>query len=185
MKKLIIDMDDVMCKNGYIRMVNEFLNTNYKPEDAKSYYINDLIPSEKIEEWIEYFKNKNVYDYVELTEDVQEVIEKLNKKYEIYIVTAYIFRDEPNLSGKILEDKFNYLCEKFPFLSPKQFIFTSNKDIIDADIRIDDSANKLNGKAEIKLLFTAYHNKELPKEELERIGLTRVNSWKEVEQLLT
>ena len=29
MKKLIIDMDDVLCGKGFIRMVNEFLGTNY------------------------------------------------------------------------------------------------------------------------------------------------------------
>ena len=35
MKKLIIDMDDVLCGKGFIRMVNEFLGTNYQEEDAE------------------------------------------------------------------------------------------------------------------------------------------------------
>ena len=30
MKRLLIDMDDVICENGFIRMINEFLGTNYK-----------------------------------------------------------------------------------------------------------------------------------------------------------
>ena len=48
MKRLLIDMDDVICENGFIRMINEFLGTKYKSEDANSYYVNDLIPKDKI-----------------------------------------------------------------------------------------------------------------------------------------
>lgn len=184
MRKLIIDMDDVMCKNGFIRIVNEFLGTNYKAEDANSYYINDLIPKEKMKEWIKYFETINVYDYVDLIEDVKNVMKKLNEKYELYIVTAFIFRDEPKISGRVLEDKFNYLYEEFPFIAPEQYVFSCNKDIIDADVRIDDSLGKLEGKAKIKLLFTAYHNGDISKEELDSKGVIRVNSWKEIENIL-
>lgn len=184
MKRLIIDMDDVICKKSFIRMENEFLNTNYKEEDAHSFFINDLIPDEKMSEWVEYFKTKNVYDFADLAEDVQSVLEKLNQKYEVYIVTAYIFRDEPKISGKVLKDKFDYLYEKFPFINPKQYVFTTRKDIIEADIRIDDSVNNLGGNAEKNLLFTAYHNKEINQEELEKLGIIRVNSWKEIESIL-
>ena len=35
MKKLIIDMDDVKNRKGFIRMVNEFLGTNYQEGDAE------------------------------------------------------------------------------------------------------------------------------------------------------
>lgn len=83
MKKLIIDMDDVLCKNGFKNLVNDFLKTNYKAEDANSYFVNDLIPEEKRDEWIEFFKHKNVYDYVDIEDDVQNVIKKLNNKYQV------------------------------------------------------------------------------------------------------
>ena len=108
MKKLLIDMDDVICENGFIRMINEFLGKNYKPEDANSYYINDLIPSDKFDEWVKFFEEKNLYDYVNIVQDAPEVIEKLNKIYDIYIITAYIFRDKPEISGNQLKNKFDY-----------------------------------------------------------------------------
>lgn len=184
MKKLIIDMDDVMCEKGFIKMVNEFLGTNYKQEDANSYYINDLVPEYKQKDWVEFFEKRNVYDYEELTENVQEVIKKLNEKYDVYIVTSYIFRDDPKWAGNMLKNKFDYLQTHFDFIEPEKYIFTTNKDIINADIRIDDSMKKLNGKAEIKLLFTAYHNKNISDEELKNKGVIRVNSWKEIEKIL-
>ena len=184
MKKLIVDMDDVLCEKGFIKMVNEFLGTNYKQKDANSYFINDLIPENKVKEWVEFFKERNVYDYVDLTKDVQEVMEKLNKKYELYIVTAFVFRDAPELSGEHLKNKFNYLYKNFPFIKPRQYIFINNKDLIEANIRIDDSVIKLAGKADIKLLFSTYHNLEITEEELENKGIKRVNSWKEIGEIL-
>ena len=40
------------------------------------------------------------------------------------------------------------------------------------------------GKAEIKMLFTAYHNKTITEEELKQEGAIRVNGWKDVEKIL-
>ena len=184
MKRLLIDMDDVICENGFIRMTNEFLHKNYKSEDANSYYVNDLIPKDKLEEWVKYFEERNIYDYVDIVKDATEVIEKLNKIYDIYIVTAYIFRDDPKISGKQLKDKFDYLYKNLPFINPKRFIFLSDKELINADIRIDDNVDKLKGNAELKLLFTAYHNKNMTDKELKEKNLIRVNSWKEIEKIL-
>ena len=75
MKKLLKDMDDVICDDGFMSIVNEFLGTNYKPEDAHSYYINDLIPKEKFDDWVKYFEERNVYDYGSMKKDAREVIE--------------------------------------------------------------------------------------------------------------
>ena len=61
MKKLMIDMDDVICDGGFLTLVNQFLNTNYKIEDVKAYYIQDLIPKERMSEWARFFQGKNIY----------------------------------------------------------------------------------------------------------------------------
>ena len=184
MKKILVGMDDVICVHGFIGIVNDFLGTNYTEYDAKSYYINDLVPKEKMDDWIEFYKNKNVYDYMKLSEDVQEVLKKLNEKYEVYIVTAYIFRDDPSISGNQLKNKFDYLQKNLPFINPERFAFLSDKSLITADIRIDDSMEKLNGPAQTKLLFTAYHNENINNKELKKNNIQRVNNWKEIEQIL-
>ncbi len=184
MKKIMVDMDDVICDGGFLSLVNQFLGTNYQKGDIKTYYIQDLIPKEKYPEWTEFFNTKNVYDFCEMPPDTYEVLEKLSKKYEIYIATAYIFRDNEEYSANNLKNKFEYLYEHLPFISPDNYIFTTNKEIIDCDIKIDDKLSNLAGKAETKLLFTAYHNKEITQEELEKQGVIRVNSWKEIEALL-
>ncbi len=184
MRKLIVDLDDVLCQHGFIKMVNEFLGTSYQESDAGSYFINDLIPKNRMTEWVEFFINRNVYEYVEVVKDAQRVMEKLNKKYELYVASAFVFRDAPETSGKTLNDKYNFLSKEFPFLDPHQFVFVSNKELLEADIRIDDSTKKLTGPGQIKILFTAYHNKNLTKKDLEEQGIVRADTWKEIENML-
>ena len=184
MEKLIVDMDDVITEKGFIRMINEFLGTNYTQENAESYYINDFIPKDRMDEWVEFYSNNNVYDYANIVEGAKETLEKLNEKYDLYIATAYVFRDAPQVSGKTLNDKYNFLIENFPFIDPHKFIFISNKELLEADIRIDDSPKKLIGKARLKLLFTAYHNKNMSEQELKENNFVRVNNWKDVEKIL-
>ncbi len=183
-EKCLIDVDDVICEKGFIHLVNEFLQTNYEQEDAKSYYINDLIPKERFEEWKEFFRQKNVYDYVELMPKAKEIIQQLTKKYEIYFVTAFVFRDSPKDSGKTLTDKFNFLAKEFSFIDPSHYIFIQDKSLIQADIRIDDSLKNLQGKARLKFLYTAYHNKNIGLEELQTKEIIRVNDWEEIAKYL-
>lgn len=184
MKRIVIDMDDVICTQGFLGLVNKFLGKNYTEEDIKGYYIQDLVPSEKMEEWNKYFLEQNMYNYVNEIDNAVEVIEKLNKEYEVYILSAYVLRDAPRSSANFLKYKFNWLCEHLPFIDPNRYIFTTNKEIIKCDIRIDDKLSNLNGDAETKLLFSSYHNQEYTTEELENLGVKKVEGWLEVERLL-
>lgn len=168
MKKIMIDMDDVICTGGFIALVNKFLNSNYKLEDCKNYYIQDLIPQDKMEKWSKFFEENDLYNEVYLLPKAYDVIEKLNKKYEVYISTAYIFRDKEEISGQVLKNKFNYLYKTLPFIKPYQYIFINNKCLLDCDIIIDDKLSNLQGKAKIKILFPAYHNKNIDRKQLKR-----------------
>ncbi len=50
---------------------------------------------------------------------------------------------------------------------------------------IDDKAENLEGNNKrMKLLFTAFHNKNISEKELKEQGLIRVTDWKEVEKIL-
>ena len=51
------------------------------------------------------------------------------------------------------------------------------------DIKIDDRTNNLEN-ANTKLLFNAWHNKNITQEELDKENIIRVNSWLEIKDLL-
>lgn len=179
--KIMVDMDDVIVKGGILYLLNDFLKTNYKEDDFKDYYVQDIIPNKK--EFFDYFFKKNMYDYGVLCDGVKEALEYLNKKYDVYICTSYIFREYPERCANILSQKFEFLIRELPFLDPKKFIFLSDKSLVKADVRIDDRIENLSGDSK-NILFTAYHNKNISDEELEEKGIIRVQNWNEIINVL-
>ena len=180
-KKIMIDMDDVIVGEGYLKIINEFLGTDYKHEDFDGFYMQDIIPNKK--EFFDFFFSKNLYDYCKINNSAIEVIKELNEIYDIYIGTSYIYRGGEEGSGVILLYKYNYLREKLPFLNPNNYVFTGDKSIIDCEIKIDDNPNNLKG-AKLKIMYTAWHNKKLSDEYLKENNIIRVDNWKEIKKIL-
>ncbi len=178
---LIIDMDDVIVQGGFLKLINEYMKTDYTEDDFKDFYMQDILPDKKA--FFEWFKTKNVYDYCMLAPNAKEVIEALNQKYKVYIGTSYIYREIPNESGYVLEQKYNYLLKEFPFIKPDRYIFITDKELLHADIKIDDRIDNLvNGTK--KILFTAYHNKNVSDDELTEKGIERAINWLDVAKKL-
>ena len=178
----MIDMDNVITDGIFLDLINEFLGTNYKYLDCNKYYLQELIKDRKEEFW-EYVKDRNFYEDAILFEGCYEVLEKLNKKYDIYIVTAYLWNDCIDISGNNLCNKYYYLREMLPFIDPKKYIFTTNKNLMNFDIRLDDKVeNIING--DIKLLMNAWHNRNISDDELKEKNIIRVNNWYDIEKIL-
>jgi 5'(3')-deoxyribonucleotidase len=98
--------------------------------------------------------------------DSVEVLKEMNKRYEIFIVSAAT--EFPNS----LKDKLDWLNEYFPFFTWKQLVLCGEKRMVFGDHMIDDHVRHLqyfNGK---KHLFTAAHNKDVT-------GYDRINSWQD------
>jgi 5'-nucleotidase len=80
---------------------------------------------------------------------------------------------------KSLTDKQLWLTEHFPFISWKQIVFCGSKDIIQADIMIDDHLKNLDNFNGETLMFTQPHNMKITDHRHQR-----VNSWAEIEEVL-
>lgn len=183
MKRLMIDMDNCITDALFMDRINEFLGTNYKLEEQTEFRL-QKITGNKINDFWDYMKDKSFYDDAPLIDDVYETLEILNKKYDLYIITAFIYPDSnPDISANNLKFKYEYLKRKLPFISPKQYIFLENKNLIHSDIAIDDRISHLEN-TDKKILMTAWHNKNLKEEELKERGIVRVNTWKEILELL-
>lgn len=180
-KSIMVDMDEVITEGGFLHLINEFEGTNYTTEDVNGYYMQDLV-SDK-EAFFKYFITKNQYDYGVLIPNVVEVLKVLKEYYDIYICSAYIIKDIPKESGVLLLQKHNYLCEKLPFIPVDNFAFINNKSIINCNIKIDDKLENLEN-ADIKILFTSYHNKDYDDEFLRSKGVIRANNWLDIKKFL-
>lgn len=184
-KKLLVDLDYVICHPGFLKLVNDFCGTNYKEKDFKEYIIDDVIgPQEKINEFYEFYLKHDGYKDAVLIEGAKETLKKLNKIYDIYLCSACVMYGVERRSAKLFKDKFEYLMREFDFLDPEKIIFTNSKNMFIADVQIDDRLPNLLGPVKTKLLFEAYHNKDISDEELKSNNVIRVKSWKEIEDLL-
>ena len=184
-KNLMLDMDDVIVSGGFLYLLNQFLGTEYKEADFKEFYMQNIIPRKYIKDFFEYFFKNNMYEHCYLNNNAYEVIKELNEKYNLIITTAYTFKEDIINSGIILKQKYDYLLKTFPFLEPENLIFATDKRYIYAHIRIDDNIKNLYGpNVERKILFTAYHNKNIKDERLKELGIERAEDFNHVKKLL-
>ncbi len=182
-KTIMLDMDDVITINGLSRLMEKFLGEKVEEPDNVSYYRQDLLGDKK-DAFFKFFINQNLYDYVDIVDNCKEVLEEICKYYDVYITTDYIWRDVPDYAGDNAKNKYNFLNQHFPFLDPKKYIFTSSKQVINCDIRIDDKIENLVGNNAVKYLFTAYHNKNISKQELDKLGIIRIDNWLDLAKYL-
>lgn len=185
MKKLMIDLDETICEGGYLEAVNEYLKTDYKYTDIPHYYVEDVMDSEEKEKFLDYFyQNVNIYQNVKVIPKALEVIEKLAKIYDIYIVTAFVDRRRVKESSIMAKYKYEWILENMPYIDPKKIVLTGSKDIVMCDIKIDDKVANLKGYGEIKLLIDQLHNQKYSLEELDKLGIRRVYGWEQIYDIL-
>lgn len=102
--------------------------------------------------------------------DSVAVLEALNNKYEVFIVSAAT--EFPNS----LKDKYEWLMEHFPFLSWRQLVLCGDKKLIEGDYMIDDHVRNLATFKGKPYLYTAAHN-------LDITGYERIDNWQQAAAL--
>ncbi|WP_018625823.1 5' nucleotidase, NT5C type [Niabella aurantiaca] len=102
-----------------------------------------------------------------------EVMRRLNRKYEVYIVSAAM---EFPLS---LYEKYQWLQQNFSFLGWEQMVLCGSKKVIHGDIMLDDHFKNLDHFNGRTLLYAQPHN--MTKDPGKHV---RVADWQEVEQVL-
>ena len=182
MKTIMDDMDDVITYGNFTKILDDYLGYHYDYDTVKTYYIQDILGDKK-DDFFSKFKDMDMYENATLLPDCYDVLKELSKHYKIYICTDYIWREITQYAGNNLRNKYNFLYKKLDFIEPKNYIFTCDKSVVNCDIKIDDKVSNIEG-AKTKLLFTAWHNKDLRDEELKEKNIIRVNNWQEIGAIL-
>lgn len=174
---ILIDMDDtienlIVC---WIKTLNEKYGTTVKYSDVICWDMTEIFPTLTREQIFAPLFNENFWDNVQPIDGSIEFIQKLiDDGHDIYIVT--------NSHYDTIKPKMEKVLHKyFPFISWRNVIITSNKQMINGDILIDDAIHNLTGGEYIKFLMDAPHNHSFNAEEN---GITRVHSWKEIYDLI-
>lgn len=170
-KKIAIDMDEVLADTlgAIIDGVNERANLGITVESLNGQKLKHVIP-EHDGLVTEILREPGFFRHLKVMPNAQEVVEKLNEHYDVYIATAAM--DVPTS----FHDKYEWLLEHFPFLDPQHFVFCGRKNIIKADYLIDDNPRQLAIFEGESIMYTAVHN-------MNHHEYKRVNGWKDVEAL--
>ncbi|MEO5890840.1 MAG: 5'(3')-deoxyribonucleotidase [Ferruginibacter sp.] len=171
MKRISVDMDGVLANvySQFVKMHAEEFGQVITAEEMSGKPEGDVFP-----EALKYVNSPGFFRTAPLMENCQRILERLNDQYRIFIVSAAM--EFPNS----LVEKQAWLNEYFPFISWHQMVFCGSKEIIKADIMIDDHFKNLNiFTGDKTILFTQPHNVFASAGKHQR-----VDSWDEIEKLL-
>ena len=172
MKRICVDMDEVLADaiGKLIRLYNAEFSENLTMQDLWGHWMVNVLPPSRQDRLGAYLQEPDFFEDLDVMPDSQRVLERLSRRYEIFIATAAM--EFPNSFGP----KFRWLEQHFPFISPTHFVFCGDKSILRADYLIDDLPRHVQRFAGQGVLFTAAHNVKVE-------AKVRVNNWREVEQL--
>lgn len=167
-ERLIVDMDDVMADatGRFLTLYEEEFGVRV-PREALNHKTEGAGFPDHHDKVYEFTFRKGFFRNMSVKDDSQRVMEELNRKYELFIVSSAM--EFPNS----LTEKLEWLGEHFPFLHWKQFVFCGSKAIVHGHYMIDDLPHNLERFNGEKFLFTAPHN-------LQFNHFPRLNDWREV-----
>lgn len=168
MKRLIIDMDDVIAdatgqfinyyeKEFGIRVLRESLNHQDEGHGFPDHH--DVIQ--------QFPYRSDFFRTMQPNLGSVDIIKELNKKYDLFIVSAAMEFPQS------LAEKLEWIKEHLPYLSWKQIVFCGSKTVVHGDFMIDDLHYNLDGFNGEKFIYTAPHNLQVSQ-------FSRLNDWKEV-----
>jgi 5'-nucleotidase len=168
MERIIIDMDEVIA-DPMGEMISWYLNAyggeiNYDKMITGS-WVNGF-PEEHHDMVMDRLMRPGFFRHLPVMKDSIEVLGELNKKYEVFIVSAAT--EFPHS----LKDKLDWLLENFPYFTWRQLVLCGDKRMIQGDHMIDDHPRNLVHFPGKKYLFDTPHN-------ITVTGYQRLHNWKE------
>ena len=174
---ILIDMDDTIesLLKAWVSGVNKKYGRNVSCEDVTSWDVSSAFPGLTHEQVYAVPLEQGFWKTVEPIPGAAEAIQHfMDAGHEVFIVTATPYE---SVTEKMTEVLFRY----FPFLTWKQLIITSRKQLIRGDVLIDDGVHNLEGGDYVKILMTAPHNRNY---DAEANDMIRVHTWPEIEDVI-
>lgn len=169
-RRILVDMDGVLA-DVYARFFEL-----HEEETGVRLSVKDVIGLKEADAFpgaLRWVNTEGFFRIVPVMEGSIEVLEKLNKKYEVVVISM---ATEFPVS---LTDKRLWLQDHFPFIRWTQMVFCGNKNLIIADIMIDDHLKNLDDFHGETIMFSQPHNMNETRTRHRRVG-----SWDEIAKIL-
>lgn len=175
--KILVDMDDTIenLLESWIDALNTKHGTTVDPEDVTEWDVTKFFPTLTPKQVFEPLSIDEFWDTVEPKADAIHYVKLLRDEgYQVYICTNSYYKT-------IKEKMERVLFRHFDYLSWRDVIIITHKQLIDADILVDDGVHNLVGGKYQGILMDAPHNRQF---DAEANGICRVKNWKEVYALI-
>lgn len=167
---LLVDMDDTIenLLPAWAEWLNKKHGTSVKADDITGWDVQEFFPSLTKDEVYAPLYEDEFWGTVQPKEDAVNCLTRLNELgFKLYICT--------NSNYQTIRRKLEYIIDRyFPFISWWNVITIRHKQLLNADILVDDGVHNLIGGSYKKILMTASHNKDFGASSNDMI---RVNDW--------
>ena len=174
---ILVDIDDViedLC-SAWVKWLNNQWGTDVKREDITDWDVSKFFPTLSRDQVFAPLHNDYFWWTIEPKPGAAEYLKKLIEEgYNVYLCTSTDYRN--------VKPKYEAIVSRyFPFIPWRKVIVAHDKQMINADFLIDDGIHNLEGGSYHKILMSAPHNADY---DAEKNGMSRVNDWEEVYNLI-
>lgn len=178
MLTILIDIDDTieyLCAT-WVEWLDKKYNLDVKYDDITEWNMRVFFPSLTEDQIYEPLHTDSFWGMIKPIPDAIPYVKKLiDDGHNVYLCTSTDYRN--------VKPKFELIIKRyFPYINWNQVIVAQNKQMINADILVDDGVHNLIGGNYFGILFTAPHNKSC---NTDLHGLARANNWQEVYNIIT
>ena len=174
---VLVDIDDTIeyLSKAWVKALNNEYGTNVDYKKIRGWNISKYFPSLSEEQVFEPLHRDHFWLTVEPMQDAIMYLQKMIiDGFDVYLCTTTDYRN--------VKAKYEHVIKKhFPFICWDRVIITSSKQMIKADILVDDGEHNLEGGDYLKILFTAPHNKNC---NANKQGFIRADNWSEVYKII-
>lgn len=174
---ITIDFDETLFPTleKVISIYNHRHNMDLSLGQITTYNLYECLDTAIVDELLDIFLDKEVYDDLRPYDGAVKAVEKLIKQGNIiYIATA--------TNVKNLEWKERLLQAYFPFIPKNNIIRIHQKSLLKVDVIIDDNMKHLTESFADRICFDQLWNRNPSKDY--SYGIYRVNHWSEVPNII-
>jgi 5'(3')-deoxyribonucleotidase/uncharacterized protein with PQ loop repeat len=171
--RIAVDMDEVIADSfsKQLNCYNQRTGGNLTPELVSRKGLGSLIPHDRWDEFAGIPHEDDFFADLELIEGSREALLELARHHDVYIASAAM---EVPFS---FDAKYKWLQKNFDFIPTSRIVFCGDKNIINADVLVDDRSRHFKEFRGKGILFTAPHNAS-------EAAHLRADNWTDVLRIL-
>lgn len=176
-KTILVDIDDTienLCQ-VWCELLNERYGTDVDYRSIDNWDISRFFPTLSKDQVYGVLHEDETWYRIRPIDGAVEYLKRLiDDGFSVFLCTATDYRN--------IRPKYEAIIQRyFPYISWQQVIVTSRKQLVCADILIDDGPHNLEGGSYQKILMSAPHNRYY---DAAANGVHRVNNWEETYRLV-